>query len=335
MFTVVAKNGSLTSLPGLITVPITAGNATPSTPVSLSQNTNTTTGQVTGQVGSTDPTGQPVTYSVLTGTLGGTLNFDNSTGEYTYQPSALAMALAGAGLGSVSDVFTVVATNGSFTSSPAIITVPITAANAKPGTPVGGAQSTNAVTGVVTGSVSSTDPLGAGVTYDVLTSTIAGTLDFDEATGAYTYTPSSAARTLASAGITTPDVFTVVATNAAGTSSFATITVPIAPNPAPPSAPSKGSHTINTSNGLVTSSVSATDPSGLALTYSVTTGALSGTVVMNSNGSFTYLPTTAARRASALADLVGDPLSDIFTVTVSNGYSSNFAIITVPISPRL
>ncbi|MGK2870150.1 MAG: Ig-like domain-containing protein [Mycobacterium sp.] len=334
VFTVVAKNGSLTSLPGIITVPIAAGNATPSTPASISQSVDPLTGLVTGQVGSTDPSGQNLTYDVLTGTLGGTLNFNDATGEYTYQPSALAMALAGAGLGSVSDVFTVTASNGTFTSMPTIITVPITAANAKPGTPVGGSQSTNAATGVVTGSVSSTDPLGAGVTYTVITSTVAGTLNFNGATGTYTYTPSAAARAAASAGITTPDVFTVTATNAAGTSSFAAITVPIAPNPAQPSAPSKGSHTINTSNGLVTSSVSATDPGGLPLTYNVTIGAISGSVSMNPNGTFTYLPTSAARRASYIADLAGDPLSDVFTVTVSNGYSSNFAIITVPISPK-
>ena len=331
VFTVVAKNGSLTSLPGIITVPITAGNATPSAPVSLSQNTNTITGQVTGQVGSTDPTGQPVTYSVLTGTLGGTLNFDNSTGEYTYQPSALAMALAGAGLGSVSDVFTVVATNGTFTSSPAIITVPITAANAKPGTPVGGAQSTNAVTGVVTGSVSSTDPLGAGVTYDVLTSTIAGALDFDEATGTYTYTPSAAARALASAGITTPDVFTVVATNAAGSSSIATITVPIAPNPAPPSTPTKTKQQVNNSNGRITGKLVSTDPNGLPLTFTLTLGGIQGSYTVSANGDFTFTPTSAARLASWVA---GGNLSDAFTVTVSNGISSSTAIITVPVSPK-
>ncbi|MGU3501989.1 Ig-like domain-containing protein [Mycobacterium sp. C31M] len=332
-FTVVANSSSGTSLPAIITVPITAGNATPGAPTSISQSTNTTTGLVTGQVGSTDPAGQGLTYTVITSTLGGQLTFNSSTGTYTYQPSALSMALASIG-GNVSDVFTVVATNGTFTSAPAIITVPITAANAKPGTPVGGAQTTNPVSGVVTGSVSASDPLGEGVTYDVITSTLGGTLNFNEQTGVYTYTPSAAARTLASTGVTTPDVFTVVAVNAAGTSSIATITVPIAPNPAPPSAPSKGAQSVNNSSGLVTSSVSSTDPGGLPLTYSVTTGALSGTVVMNSNGTFTYQPTSAARRASYLADLAGDPLSDVFTVTVSNGYSSNFAIITVPISPK-
>lgn len=328
LFTVVAKNGSLTSLPGVITVPIAAGNATPSTPVSVSQSVDPLTGLVTGQVGSTDPSGQNLTYDVLTGTLGGTLNFNDATGEYTYQPSALAMALAGAGLGSVSDVFTVTASNGTLTSSPAIITVPITAANAKPGTPVGGSQSTNAATGVVTGSVSSTDPLGAGVTYNVITSTIAGTLNFNGATGTYTYTPSAAARAAASAGITTPDVFTVTATNAAGTSSFAAITVPIAPNPAAPSTPTKTNQSVNSSSGLVTGKITSTDPNGLPLTYTLTLGGIQGSYTVNANGDFTFQPSAAARLASYLA---GGNLNDVFTVTVSNGYSSATAIITVPV----
>lgn len=331
VFTVVATNGILTSLPAIITVPITAVDATPSGPSTVSQTTNPTTGLVTGSVGSTDPAGRPLTYNVLTTTLGGTLNFDSATGNYTYQPSALAMALAAAGLGPVSDVFTVTASNGILTSSPSIITVPISAVNGKPGTPVGGAQVTNPGSGVVTGSVSAADPLGQGVTYDVITSTLAGTLNFNEATGTYTYTPSAAARTLASAGVTTPDVFTVVAVNAAGTSSIATITVPIAPNPAAPSTPTKTNQQVNSSTGLVTGKITATDPNGLPLTYTLTLGGIQGTYTVSANGDFTFQPSSAARTASYLA---GGNLNDVFTVTVSNGYSSSSNVITVPVSPK-
>lgn len=327
-FTVVANNGAIPSLPAIITVPITAMDATPTAPVSVAQSTNTATGLVTGSVSSTDPAGQALTYTVITSTLGGALTFNSSTGQYSYQPSATSMALASLGI-VTTDAFTVVATNGTFISVPTIITVPITAVDAKPSTPAAGPLTTNAATGLVTGSVSSTDPAGQPLTYTVITSTLGGTLTLNAATGAFTYTPSAAARVAASAGVTT-DVFTVVATNGTFTSGLATITVPIAPNPSPPSAPVKGSHTIDTGNGRVTSSVSSTDPAGLPLTYSVTTGAVSGTVVMNSNGSFTYTPTAAARGASWAAG----GLNDVFTVTVSNGYTSNFAVITVPISPK-
>ncbi|MGW0160323.1 VCBS domain-containing protein [Mycobacterium sp. NPDC003323] len=334
VFTVVAKNGSLTSLPGIITVPITAGNATPTAPASLWQNTNTTTGLVTGQVGSTDPAGQSLTYTVITSTLGGQLTFNNATGEYTYQPSALAMALAGAGLGDLTDVFTVVAGNGSLTSAPTIITVPITAIDGKPGTPVGGSQTTNVVTGVVTGSVSANDPIGQGVTYDVITPTLQGTLNFDEATGAYTYTPSATARALASTGVTVPDVFTVVARNAAGTSSIATITVPVAPNPAPPSTPVKTNEQVDNGTGRVTGKLVSTDPNGLPLTYTLTLAGIQGSYTVSANGDFTFQPTSAARAAAYTASLLGRPYNDVFTVTVSNGVSSSTAIITVPVSPK-
>ena len=331
-FTVVATNGTFISAPTIITVPVTAKDAIPSAPASASQSVNTATGLVTGSVSSSDGSGQALTYTVLTPTVGGTLNFDSATGQYTYQPSAASMALASLGL-FPTDAFTVVATNGTFISAPTIITVPVTAVDAKPSTPVAGPLTTNAGSGVVTGSVTSTDPAGQPLTYTVITSTLGGSLNFNSANGTFTYTPSAAARVAASAGVTT-DVFTVVATNGTFTSGIASITVPIAPNPAPPSAPVKGSHTIDTSNGRVTSRVTSTDPNGLPLTYSLTTGAVRGTVVMNSNGTFTYTPTADARAASYAADLVGDPLSDIFTVTVTNGYSSNFAIITVPISPK-
>src|SRR6478735_12741099 len=311
--TVVASNGVLTSLPAIITVPITAVDATPSAPTTVSQSTNPATGLVTGSVGSTDPAGQPLTYNVITSTLGGTLTFNSQTGGYTYQPSALAMALAGAGIGPVSDVFTVVASNGVLTSMPTIITVPITAANGKPGTPVGGSQTTNAGSGLVTGSVSSTDPIGQGVTYEVITSTIAGTLNFNGATGAYTYTPSAAARTLASAGVTTPDVFTVVARNAAGTSSIATITVPIAPNPAAPSTPTKTNQAVNSTSGLVTGKIVSTDPNGLPLTYTLTLGGIQGNYTVSTNGGI---------------------LNHGVEVTVSNAYCSSSAILTVPVTPK-
>lgn len=332
-FTVVAKNGSLTSLPGIISVPITAGNATPTAPVSLSQNVNPLTGQVTGQVGSTDPGGQSLTYTVITSTLGGTLTLNSQTGQYTYQPSALAMALAAAGLGNVSDVFTVVATNGILPSTPSIITVPITAIEGKPGTPVGGAQTTNVITGVVTGSVSASDPIGAGVTYDVITSTLGGTLNFNEQTGTYTYTPSAAARVLAATGVNT-DVFTVVARNAAGVSSIATITVPVAPNPAPPSTPTKTNQVVNNTTGVVTGKIVSTDPNGLPLTYTLTLGGIQGSYTVSANGDFTFTPSSAARTAAYTASLLGQTLNDVFTVTVSNGISSSSAIITVPVSPK-
>ena len=331
VFTVVATNGTFTSLPAIITVPITAVDATPSSPTSVSQSTNPNTGLVTGQVGATDPAGQQLHFTVIPSTLGGQLTFNNATGAYTYQPSALSMALAEAGLGSLTDAFTVVASNGTFTSLPAIITVPITAADGKPGTPVGGAQSTNALTGVVTGSVSATDPIGDGVTFDIITSTLQGTLNFDEATGAYTYTPSAAARALASTGVTIPDVFTVVAQNAAGTSSIATISVPIAPNPSPPSTPTKTNQVVNSSSGLVTGTLVSTDPNGLPLTYSLTIPGIQGSYTVSANGNFTFQPTTAARTASWAA---GGNLSDVFTVTVTNGISSASAIITVPVSPK-
>ena len=141
----------------------------------------------------------------------------------------------------------------------------------------------------------------------------------------------AAARALASTGVTIPDVFTVVAQNAAGTSSIATISVPIAPNPSPPSTPTKTNQVVNSSSGLVTGTLVSTDPNGLPLTYSLTIPGIQGSYTVSANGNFTFQPTTAARTASWAA---GGNLSDVFTVTVTNGISSASAIITVPVSPK-
>ena len=74
---------------------------------------------------------------------------------------------------------------------------------------------------------------------------------------------------------------------------------------------------------MVTGTVTATDSDGDTLSYTGPTSTAKGTVVVNSNGTFTYTPTDAARH-KALAG--GAAAKDSFTVTASDGYGGTLAV---------
>ena len=328
VFTVTISNG-LSAIYSLVAVKVDpATNGMPSSPVSISRTVDPLTGKVTGTFGSKTPADTPLNYTVLTPPVSGTLTYDKTTGAYTYKPSAAAQVLASLGV-VTSDVFTVVANNGSLIGAPGVITVPITPMTDVPTIPTKTSQTMDAYSGLVTGTISSTDPADLPVTYRVLTPTVFGTLNFDTATGAFTYKPSAAARLSAGLGVTTADGFTVVATNGTFVSSIASISVPIAV-PDTPSAPVKAGQTVDSDSGIVTGTLTSTDPAGHALTYSLTTQAVGGKATVGTDGSFSYDPTDGSRAASYLAG----GLSDAFTVTVSNGLYNAMNVITVPISPK-
>ena len=88
--------------------------------------------------------------------------------------------------------------------------------------------------------------------------------------------------------------------------------------------------TVDPSTGMVTGTVTATDPAGLPLTYSVATQPTDGTATVTPTGGFTYTPTPTARVQANN----GGATTDSFTVTASNGvFTSSPSTITVPITP--
>ena len=83
--------------------------------------------------------------------------------------------------------------------------------------------------------------------------------------------------------------------------------------------------------GVVTGTVSATDPDGNTLTYTVTGAPTSGTATVNSaTGAYTYTPTQAARLAAGTTPGAD---TDTFTVTVSDGQATTNAPVSVYVSP--
>ena len=99
------------------------------------------------------------------------------------------------------------------------------------GTPAVG--SPNAVTGVVTGSVSATDADGDTLAYSAPATTTKGAVSIGAGTGAFTYTPTVAARNNAAAtGATAADLqdsFTVTVSDAHGGTATSAVTVAVSP----------------------------------------------------------------------------------------------------------
>ena len=124
------------------------------------------------------------------------------------------------------------------------------------------------------------------------------------ADGTFTYTPTAAARHAASAtGATTAattDGFTVTVTDDRGASTTAQVTVAVGPANTAPGSATTNAGTPNPATGVVTGSVTATDPDGDALVYTGSTSTAKGSVTVNADGSFTYTPTAAARHAALL-----------------------------------
>ncbi|MGB8405587.1 MAG: Ig-like domain-containing protein [Mycobacterium sp.] len=90
----------------------------------------------------------------------------------------------------------------------------------------------------------------------------------------------------------------------------------------------------NTSTGVVSGSVKATDADKDSLTYTAT-GAVKGAVSIESaTGVFSYTPTPAARHAASAAGAASSVKSDSFTVTVTddNGGSAS-KTVTVAVAP--
>ncbi|MEZ0054223.1 VCBS repeat-containing protein [Mycobacterium sp. MAA66] len=340
-FLVTATNGNFSSSNATITVPISpASNNTPGAP-SYSNSENLITGVVTGTLSSTSPDGSAVTYNVTTGPIGGSVSISGNT--FIYTPTNAYRQNANLGV-ITTDTFTVTASNSMETSGPTFVTVPVSpASNDTPTKPAASGQNENLLSGVVTGQISSTSPDGGAVTYSVTTGTIdgmtlsTGSISVNSTTGAYTYTPTNAARTNANLGVITSDTFTVTATNAVGNSSSTTVTVPISPaNNDKPSAVTVSGQVQNKSSGVVTGTLNATSPDGSAVSYSITTGTIGGmelstgsVTLSTSNGvtTFTFAPTAIAMSDSSLLG----PYTDYFTITVSNGVTSNSTNITVPI----
>jgi len=241
-FRVTVSDGRGGTVAVLVSVPISPANRWPVAGVPSVGSPNVSTGVVTGSVGATDADGDPLTYSTPASTAKGGVTINAGTGVFTYTPTVAARntaAAPGATAADLYDAFTVTMIDGYGGTATAAITVAISPAvapaNRAPvvSTPVVGVP--NATTGVVIGSVSATDPDGDTLSYSAPTTTAKGGVSINASTGAFTYTPTVAARNTAAApGATAADradAFIVTVVDGRGGTASTAVTVAVSPTP--------------------------------------------------------------------------------------------------------
>ena len=82
----------------------------------------------------------------------------------------------------------------------------------------------------------------------------------------------------------------------------------------------------NPVNGMVTGTVNGTDPDGDPLYYDIIVSPVNGIASVTSTGAFTYTPTAAARLAANAPGATLSDRTDLFTVSVADGYGGKVSV---------
>ena len=290
---------------------------------------------------STDVDSSPLTYSIISDTSGGGFQIDSNSGVVTVSDPAL-LDYETTGPGYSHDI-TVQVDDGDGAMTTTTFTIQIL--NANPSTPVDTDGTTNAVdegaaNGTAVGiTASSTDVNGPAVSYSITSDSSGGAFAIDSSSGIVTVGDT----TLLDG--TTTETITIQASDGAGGTSSATFNILV--NNLDPDAVAD-SYTVDEDSLLTVTAGGSpdgllsndTDPAGttndpLTVTQ-LNGGALNGTsmlgaqVTLQSDGSFTYDPRTAA----ALQVLsVGETLVDQFTYTITDGDGgSDTATVSVTVT---
>ena len=295
------SDGSETSNTALVTIAVTAINDAPvAGDDSFSTNEDT---QVSGNVLSndTDADGDTLTATLVSGPTHGTLTL-NTDGTFTYTPTTNYNG---------TDSFTYAAGDGSVTDN-ALVTISITSVNDTP-VAAGDNLSINEDS-ILTGNVLSndTDADGNTLTATLVSGPTHGTLTLNT-DGTFTYTPTT--------NYNGTDSFTYTATDGTATSNTATVSITInAVNDAPVAV--SNSYTTNEDTQLTGNVLTNdTDAEGNTLTATLATGPTHGTLTLNTDGTFTYTPTTNYNG------------TDSFTYTATDGTAtSNTATVSITIN---
>ncbi|EKQ69168.1 pre-peptidase C family protein [Leptolyngbyaceae cyanobacterium JSC-12] len=259
-------------------------------------------------VNDTDPDGNPLTASLITNAVQGNVSLAPD-GSFVYTPNAGA---------SGNDSFTYVASDGVANSVPATVTLRINAApiaaNDTYTALVGSTLSVGQLQGVLT---NDTDANGDSLLASVVSGPTKGVLTLNP-NGAFTYTPN-----LGASGI---DTFTYQALDGFA-SSTATVTLSLRTNTAPiaqPDAyrvPANGTLSVGVIDGVLRND-SDPDP-GTVLSATLVNNASRGTVTLNPNGTFTYVPQVGFEGLDSFVYRASDGITVSGPATVTLTVSSN------------
>ena len=195
-FTVAVSDGHGGSTALAVTVGIGPANADPEVPSPVVGEPDESTGAVRGSAFTSDADGDSLTYSGSGDTAKGAVVV-NGDGSFTYTPDDAARHAAareGAEAGELADSFAVTITDGYGGLVEVAVVVAVSPANSVPvvaGSVVG---EPDALTGVVTGSVSASDADGDALSFSSGAPSGKGGVVVVDADGSFTYTPNAEAR---------------------------------------------------------------------------------------------------------------------------------------------
>lgn len=332
-FTITVSDGQGGSVAVPVSVSVLAANVAPMGSATVGS-PDPSTGVVAGAVAGRDADADPLTYVGTTSTAKGAVVV-GADGTFTYRPTAEARHRAAADGADPTDTFTVTISDGHGGTVAVPVTVSVSPVNAAPvvaSLAVGGPDS---ATGVIAGLLTAADADGDALAYKG-SSTSKGSATAG-ADGAFTYTPTATARhaaaKLTATGADKTDTFTVTVSDSHGGAVVVPVSAAIAPSNATPLA-ELNAGTLDAVTGVVAGAVLGTDADGDPLSYTVSTAATKGAVVVSSAGGYTYTPTAFARHLAASPNAALADVTDSFVVTVADGYGGTVDVpVTVAVSP--
>jgi large repetitive protein len=283
-FTYRVSDGQGGTTLGTISVTVTPGNDAPTT--SGATVAGQEDGSIAGQVTGADVDGNTLTFALDGAPANGTVTM-NPNGTFSYVPAANFNG---------TDTFTYTVSDGQGGTTTGTVSVNVAAVNDAPTT--SGGAATGAEDGTVTGTLTGSDVDG-----DTLSFALApnggpahGSVTINP-NGTYSYTPA--------ANFNGTDSFTYAISDGQGGTTLGTISVTVSPtNDAPTTS---GATVAGQEDGSIAGQVTGADVDGNTLSYALDGAPANGTVTMNPNGTFSYVPA---------ANFNG---TDTFTYTVSDG----------------
>lgn len=338
VITVSDSHGGTVAVP--VTVAISPKNTAPATGAPITGIPEQVSGVVTGSVIAVDADGDALSFSGSGATPKGNVVIA-ANGAFTYTPSVDALHAAARNSATAADrvdSFTASVADGHGGTTSVVVTVPVGTRNSVPvvGSPVVGVP--NSSTGVVTGTVSATDADNDSLTFSGSQSTAKGSVVVNS-NGTFTYTPTASARHAASSSAATAldkaDSFTVTVSDGHGGTSSVAVSVTVGAANQTPSAGVVNLGSADVATGAISGTITGADPDSDALTFNGTQTTAKGTVVVNSNGTFTYTPLASARHAAASLTANAAVKTDDFVITMSDGHGGTVSVpVTVTISPK-
>ncbi|SSY69788.1 cell surface protein [Priestia megaterium] len=304
-FTVLVSDGQGGTAVSTVTVIVTPVNDAPTVPnyTFSTQEDSPVVGSVVG----TDVDGNPLSYQLQNGPTNG-IAAVNADGTFSYQPN---LNFNG------TDQFTVLVSDGQGGTAVSTVTINVIPVNDPPIT-ADLAFTINEDT-PLTNQIPAFDPDGDPLTFTLLNPPPSNGSVVLGANGVFTYTPNL--------NYTGMDTFGVLVSDDKGGTSLSTVTLTIVPVNDPPVG---GDRSVTTTINLpVTSSIPASDPDNVTLTYTLQLFPNNGNTVISQDGTFIYTPNNDFIGNDQFTILITDPegataLSTIFVrVLETNGTTTS------------